>query len=84
VDVFVVQHVHVLDENEEDIKFIGVYSSKESAEGAVQRLRLQPGFSDTPGGFTIDLYEVDQDNWSEGFVTKRISQAEQEKGSCSP
>jgi hypothetical protein len=52
--------------------------------GAVQRLRLNPGFSDTPDSFTIDLYEVDQDNWSDSFVTMRIPQAEQEEGNSSP
>ena len=34
MDVFVVQHVHEIDEDDEDVKFIGVYSTEESARRA--------------------------------------------------
>lgn len=69
MDVFVVQHVHELGEDREDVKFIGVYATEESARAAVERLSIQPGFKDTRDGFCIDCYEVDQDHWTEGFVT---------------
>ena len=52
----------------EDVKVIGLYSSEAAARAAIERLRLQPGFSDYPNGFTIDRYKLDQDNWTEGFV----------------
>ena len=52
----------------EDVKVIGVYSSQLEAEAAIKRLSKQPGFRDYLGGFTIDAYELDQDNWTEGFV----------------
>ncbi len=68
-DIFVVQHLHVHEDGEEDVKFIGVYSSREVAEGAVDRLKLQPGFCDTPDGFSIDLYRLDEDNWTDGYAT---------------
>lgn len=68
-EVFLVQHVHLLDEGEEDVKTIGIYSTREAAQQAVERLRCQPGFRDTPEGFTIDLYWVNQDGWEEGYVT---------------
>ena len=68
-EVFLVQHVHILEDGEESIKTIGIYSSKEAAQQAVERLRLQPGFCDTPEGFTVDLYWLDQDDWEEGYVT---------------
>jgi hypothetical protein len=67
--VFVVQHVHTLDDDVEDIKLIGVYSSRENAEAAVARLSRQPGFADAPDGFHVDEYRVDQDQWTEGYVT---------------
>jgi hypothetical protein len=67
--VFVLQHVHVINDDEEDIKLIGVYSTRERAEQAVARLRRQQGFSNTPEGFSIDEYPVDQDHWTEGYVT---------------
>jgi len=69
MDVFVVQHLHVLNGDEEDVKLIGVYSSRFAAEEAIDRLRQKPGFCDTPEGFSIDLYRVDQDHWDGGFIT---------------
>jgi hypothetical protein len=68
-EVFLVEHVHVLEDSEEDVKIIGVYSSREAAQQAVERLRLQPGFRDAPEGFTIDPYRVDQDCWQDGYIT---------------
>jgi hypothetical protein len=78
--VFVVQHVHVLSSGEQDVKFIGVYRSVDSALSAVTRLQGQPGFKDhprvvdleiddDPQGFHIDRYPLDKDHWSEGYVT---------------
>lgn len=66
--VFVLQHVHSRQDDVEDVKFIGVYSSRENAEAAVARLSRLPGFSDVPDGFHIDEYRLDQDQWVEGYV----------------
>ena len=68
-DVFVLQHVHTFDDSEEEVKMIGVYSSQEQAEAAVERLSAKPGFSDAPEGFAIDRYVVNEDCWTEGYVT---------------
>ena len=51
------------------MKLIGVYSSEENAQSAIVRLSQQPGFVDQPDGFHIDRYGVDQDHWTEGFIT---------------
>ena len=67
--VFVLQHEHELPTGGKDVKFIGVYSSQAAAEAACARLRRQPGFSESPDGFSIDRYPLDQDHWTEGFVT---------------
>jgi len=67
-NVFVVQHVHAHDGGEEDVKFIGVYSTREKADAAVSRLSRQPGFADTRDGFSVDEYQLDQDQWVEGYV----------------
>jgi hypothetical protein len=67
--VFVVQHLLTLTDGEESIKMIGVYSTQEKAQQAVDRLSRQPGFRDSPKGFSIDPYTVDKDSWAEGFVT---------------
>jgi homoserine kinase type II len=66
--VFVLQHVHLREDGSEDVKFIGVYSSREKARAAVGRLARLPGFADAPDGFHIDQYRVDQDQWAEGYA----------------
>lgn len=69
--VFILRHSYELsDTGKEETKFIGVYSSKEKAEKAIERLSKQPEFRDFPDYFYIDEYEIDQDNWCEGFVTE--------------
>lgn len=66
--VFVLQHVHSTGDGVEDVKLIGVYSSREKAEAAVGRLGRAPGFSEEPAGFHVDEYHLDQDQWAEGYV----------------
>ncbi|HKD77026.1 MAG TPA: hypothetical protein VKB76_16085 [Ktedonobacterales bacterium] len=66
--VYVLQHSHELDGCDE-AKMIGVYSSPEQAQAAVERLRQQPGFAEYPDDFSIDGYLLDEDNWTQGFVT---------------
>ncbi len=66
--VFVLQHVHAREDGVEDVKFIGVYSSREKADAAVARMGRLPGFAEAPEGFHIDEYRVDQDHWVEGYV----------------
>ncbi len=67
--VYVLQHVHSFDEGEEDVKFIGVYTSRENAQEAIRRLGRFPGFCESPDGFSIDEYQLDKDQWIEGYVT---------------
>jgi hypothetical protein len=67
--VFVVQHVNTQEDGVEDVKFIGVYSSRAHADAAVARLSCLPGFSEAAAGFHIDEYRLDQDQWAEGYVT---------------
>ncbi|MDR7304896.1 hypothetical protein [Rhodoferax saidenbachensis] len=78
--VFVLQHLHLLNGDEEDVKMLGVYSTRESALAAIERFRKLPGFREQPQmacsratgaseGFHLDEHELDQDSWSEGFET---------------
>ncbi|WP_309728706.1 hypothetical protein [Chamaesiphon sp. OTE_75_metabat_556] len=66
--VFGLQHAYERDCCDET-KMIGVYASQSQAEAAIARLSGQPGFSERPDDFSIDEYELDRDNWGEGFVT---------------
>lgn len=68
-EVFVLWHVHDLGEGEEDSKLIGIYSSQGDAEAAKARVGSQPGFVDTPEGFVIDRYRLNEDHWTEGYFT---------------
>lgn len=76
--VFLLQHCRADAIHGDDVKVIGVYSSRMEAERAVERIRAQPGFLDHPriidalvdeeeSGFFIDEYLLDKDHWSEGF-----------------
>jgi hypothetical protein len=79
--VFVLEHLHLLNGDEEDVEMLGVYSSRENALAAVERYRQLPGFreapqmavhTDAPGnpqGFYVNEHELDQDSWSEGYET---------------
>jgi homoserine kinase type II len=44
-------------------------TDEDEARKAVERVKDQPGFRDHPDGFVIDCYELNQDNWEQGFVT---------------
>jgi hypothetical protein len=80
--LFVVEHLHVLPNGEEDIKLIGVYSSRALATSAVERLARQPGFRDFPAivdpavsasdaeGFYVSEKVLDLDYWTGGYVTE--------------
>jgi hypothetical protein len=67
--VFVLQHVHELSPDNEDVKLIGVYSTEDQAKAATERMVGMPGFREAPDGFHIDTYELDEDHWTEGYVT---------------
>jgi hypothetical protein len=68
-EVFVLWHVHDLGHGDEDSKLIGIYSSQENAQAAKVRVGSQPGFVDTPEGFIIDRYRLNEDGWTEGYIT---------------
>ncbi len=69
MEVFLLQHVHVHENGEEDVSLIGVYSTSENAENALQRAKKLPGYRDAPDGFCIDCYRLDEDHWTEGYFT---------------
>jgi hypothetical protein len=68
-NVFLLTHVHEFSPEQEDIKIIGIYSTEAQARAAETRAKLLPGFAQATDGFHLDTYELDQDNWLEGFTT---------------
>ena len=69
MDAYILRHVHENTPENEDVKMIGAYSTEDEAKKAIERLQGQPGFCDTPEGFEITRYTLDQDHWTEGYIT---------------
>ena len=67
--VFVVQHEHELPSGCEDVKLLGIYSTRARAESAAEHAKTLQGFSAVPDGFFIDEYELDASHWTEGYAT---------------
>jgi hypothetical protein len=53
----------------DDVKLLGCYSSKQRANDRIERARLFSGFAQESDCFTVTRYEVDHDEWAEGYVT---------------
>lgn len=70
--VYLLQHSYeVVYEGEsfDETKIIGIYTTKENAEEVVRRYKSIVGFDKYPlSCFNIDVYELNQDHWKEGFV----------------
>ena len=79
--VFIVEHERPEnDDRWEDVKFIGVFSSKATAETAVEKLREQPGFRDYPDASLIEEWTIDQYGWKEGFIEGQTNGEAKAKG----
>ncbi|MDX8034172.1 hypothetical protein SK803_28470 [Lentzea sp. BCCO 10_0856] len=57
------------EEDGDDVKLLGVYSSRENALARVERAKELDGFRDEPECFHVDEYELDEDQWTTGFIT---------------
>jgi hypothetical protein len=64
--VYLLEHVRDPD-GDEDVKILGIYSTRDAAQEAIDRSLKLPGFRDHPDGFNIDEYTVDRDYWETGF-----------------
>jgi len=67
--VYIVHHTHVISAENEDVKLIGAFSSKENASRVIKRYKQLPGFREAKKGFYIDKYQIDEECWSEGYFT---------------
>lgn len=72
MEVYLLWHTHVDDrlDGGEDEKLIGVYSSIDEANSAIERKGNYEGFKDYKDGFEISTYTLNKDSWSEGFSTQ--------------
>jgi hypothetical protein len=69
--VFLLQHSYERTEDCEETKIIGIFSSKEKVEECIKKFKELDGFKDYPDCFFVDEYEIDKENWTEGFVTMK-------------
>jgi hypothetical protein len=67
-EVYLLWHMHDLDGESND-KLLGVYSTEEKATSRIASARKLPGFREAPDGFEVVRYDVDRDEWAEGYVT---------------
>lgn len=68
--VFILWHSYELNEGEEEIKLLGVFSSEGIAIKKISEYKKLPGFCDHLDGFEVVSYKIDVDQWKEGFVTQ--------------
>jgi hypothetical protein len=62
------------EEDGDDLKILGAYSTKQKAQERLPRSRGLPGFRDEPDCFLVDQYTLDEDRWTEGFVTVPLNE----------
>jgi hypothetical protein len=69
--VWLLWHVREFEDGHDDIKLIGVYSTRAKARAAKLLVCDQPGFRQLPKGFVISDHDVDPERvgWPEGYVT---------------
>ena len=58
---------HTVKGLDDSTKMLGIYSTREEAENAINFLSNKPGFRDSLDDFLIDEYEIDKICWSSGF-----------------
>src|SRR5690348_3643540 len=68
--VSVLYHVHVPGLMIYDVKLIGMYTSRQLAEEAWERVKQQPGFKQCPEGVIICDTIVNRDGWINGFTNE--------------
>ena len=64
ISIYIVHNVRAEAGHPDDVRMIGVYSSKDAAKNAVQRARMQPDFRRFPTGLKISKHALDKDLWN--------------------
>lgn len=67
--VYFLYHVLYEDTDDEEVKVIGIYSSRKKAKLAKERMKKKIGFIDFPDDFQIVEDVLNRDGWVDGFVT---------------
>lgn len=70
--VYLLQHSYEVETEVgvfDETKLIGIFSSKEKAEKAIEEYKKITGFKNYPENFYVGQYELDKRYWGEGFIT---------------
>jgi len=65
--IFSVSHYYTIDTHLDDERYIGVFSSLDQAEKAVEVLKMKPGFKTYPDCFDISELDLNVLLWKSGF-----------------
>jgi len=68
---YTLQHVSREDTDNEDVKFIGVFSSEKKALACAAKMKKLKGFKKFPDNFYIDKYKINEASWMEGFTSRK-------------
>jgi hypothetical protein len=55
---------------QEELKLLGIFSSRKLALAAKKRMKTRPGFREHPSGLIVAESFVDRDLWPDGFITQ--------------
>ncbi len=69
--VYILAHeIDITEEPEKDDWVdLGVYSTQEKAEVALNRFKKLERFAPYQDGFSISRYKINEDNWTSGYAT---------------
>jgi len=67
--VYEIKYFRDLSDDVTDVKIVGVFSTCEKANNALEKVKKLPGFSRHPECLFIMEVEVDLDHWTDGFFT---------------
>lgn len=67
--VYEFEYARELSDEVTDKRFVGVFSTPERVNDALQMLKMLPGFSQYPECLSVMEVEVDLDHWTYGFFT---------------
>ena len=84
-ELYILFHSYEINEDIEEAKELGVYSSEENAKKAIEFYSKLPGFCDYPiECFVYDKYVVGKcdDGWREGFFDPYEEEYEDEEEEC--
>ena len=67
--VYLLEHSYKIDEDRDEVKTIGIFSTKRRTQAVIEELKKVKGFRRKKKGFIISKICLDKYGWEEGLVT---------------